>query len=216
MELILAISTSSFPFEVFLGNENDLLFNSKEDTSLAENKDIGFFVTKALAATQAKIQDIKHIILDIGPGGTSVIRTGVAFGNSLAYSLKIPTYPVSTLEILGMQVYAQQQIPVICTANSLKGQAYVGLFDKDKLVSLKYGLLETVVEEMTAEIPEFSVAGYHNEKIISLFPHKNIQDSGIKHKNAALLLEKKQLFLGRGLYFPHFANPITEQSIFVL
>ena len=211
MSLILAISTSSTQFEVIIGDNSTILFSDSYTLSLTDKRDISYLVADCLEKVGRTPQDLTGIVVDIGPGGTSLVRTGVAFGNGLAYSLGVPICPVLSVELIGIQAYETHKLPVIVTVKSIKDTAYVALYD-GKLVTLKYGIMTEVVAELTAEIDTFVIAGAHREKVIEVFPNKRIHDSGLLNVNAKLLIEKHDLFKDKYVSFPFFAHPITEQS----
>lgn len=221
MDLILGISTSSTHFEVILGDDSNgspnsqpsVVFSSKNDLFIDNTRDIALLVSEGIAKLGATASDIKSIIVDIGPGGTSLVRTGVAFANGFAYSLKIPVCPVSSVELIGLEAWEKYQLPVICTIKSIKDNAYVALY-AGKLIKLKYGILKEVVAEMTTEISEFVVAGAHRAQLVEFFTDKKIHDSGLQIGQAKFLIEKAETFKDRAVSFPLFAHPITEQSIF--
>lgn len=214
MSLTLGISTSSTDFEAVLGDNSQVLFSSKNNLFLDDTKDIALLVSESLAQLGLTPHDIKNITVDIGPGGTSLVRTGVAYANGLAYSLGIPVCPVLSVELVGLEAWEKYQLPVICTAKSMKDNAYVALYS-GKLLTLKYGVLKDVVSEVVSGIDEFVVAGTHRAQLIELFPHKKVHDSGIQFGQTKFLIEKNNLFSNRNISFPNFVIPITEQSIFV-
>ena len=211
MSLILAISTSSTQFEVIIGDNSTVLFSDSYTLSLTDKKDISFLVAECLEKVNITPQDLKSIIVDVGPGGTSLVRTGVAFGNGLAYSLGIPICPVLSVELVGIELWEKYKLPVIITVKSIKDSAYVALYD-GKLKDLKYGIMTDVVAKMIAEINEFVIAGAHREKVIEVFPNKHIHDSGLLNGNAQLLIQKQDSFKDKYVSFPLFAHPITEQT----
>jgi tRNA A37 threonylcarbamoyladenosine modification protein TsaB len=211
MGFILGISTSSTQFEVMIGENSKVIFSDFYTLSLTDKKDISHLVAECLEKVGITPRDLDSIIVDVGPGGTSLVRTGVAFGNGLAYSLKIPICPVLSVEIVGIEAWEKHQLPVICTVRSIKDSAYVALYD-GSLVTLKYGIMTEVVAAMTADINEYVVAGAHREKIIETFPDKKIHDSGLLNGNAHYLIEKHAVFKDKYVSFPSFIHPITEQS----
>ncbi len=211
MSLILAISTSSTQFEVMIGENSQILFSDSYTLSLTDKKDISYLVADCLEKVGISAQSLTGIIVDVGPGGTSLVRTGVAFGNGLAYSLGIPICPVLSVELIGIEAYEKYALPVVITVKSIKDSAYVAVYD-GTLKSLKYGILTTVVAELTAELSEFVIAGAHREKVIEMFPDKQIHDSGLLNSNPKYLIEKHDLFKNNYVKFPLFAHPITEQT----
>ena len=213
--LILGISTSSGQFALLLGENNQVIYDSSEFEK-DDNKELYYLLQNALNTCNKKTSDINHIIVDKGPGGTSRVRTGIAFANSLAYSLNIPVSPVSTMELAGIDAYNKFGLPVVNSVKSIKGNAYIGLYNgKTKEVKIEYGRIEEIVPQFVVGIDNFVVVGAHREQIMNLpaLAGKTIIDSQMQYGNARIFIEKSELFTGRGLLFPQFAMPITEQTI---
>ena len=211
MGLTLGISTSCPQFEVIIGENANVLSNSAYTIAINDKKDIAFLVAEGLEKMGLTAQNITNIIVDIGPGGTSLVRTGVAFANGLSYSLGVPICPVSSVELIGFEAWNTYKLPVICTVKSIKDSAYVALYD-GKLIKIKYGILNDVVAEIVADIEEFVVAGVHRPQLLAAFSHKTVHDSGLQFGKAKYLIEQSALFADRFVSFPAFVQPITEQS----
>jgi len=213
--LILGISTSSGQFALLLGENNQVIYDSTEFEK-EENKELYYLLQDALTTCNKSTSDINHIIVDIGPGGTSRVRTGIAFANSLAYSLKIPVSPVSTMELAGIDAYNKYGLPVVNSVKSIKGNAYVGFYraERDE-VKIKYGRVEEIVPEFVKGVAQFVVVGAHREQIINLpvLAGKTIINSQMQYGNARIFIEKSELFIRRGLLFPQFVLPVTEETI---
>jgi len=212
--LILGISTSSGQFALLLGENNQVIYDST-DLGKDNNKELYYLLQDALKACNKKTSDINQIIIDTGPGGTSRVRTGIAFANSLAYSLNIPISPVSTMELAGIDAYNKYSLPVVNSVKSIKGNAYIGFYQKDEEIKIEYGRIEEIVPEFVGGIAQFVVVGAHREQIINLpvLAGKTIIDSQMQYGNARIFIEKSDLFTGRGLLFPQFVVPITEETI---
>ena len=161
--LTLGISTSSGQFALVLGEGGKIIYNSKE---FEINNELDDMLCSALKSCGKEVKDITGIIVDIGPGGTSRVRTGVAFANSLSFSSGIPVYPVSSMELAGVDAGSKYNIPVIATVKSIKGNAYIGLYN-DGQVTIIYGPIEEI-PLMTENLNEFAVVGFHREAIINL------------------------------------------------
>ena len=209
--LTLRISTSSGQFALVLGENGRLIYNSKEFDINNELDDMLFC---ALKSCGKEVKDITGIIVDIGPGGTSRVRTGVAFTNSLSFSSGIPVYPVSSMELAGVDAGNKFNLPVIATVKSIKGNAYIGLYNDEQVV-IKYGQIEDITI-MTENLNEFAVVGFHRDAIINLpsLKNKSIIDTGMLYGDVSLFIEKEKLFKKRkGINFPYFAQPVTENTI---
>ncbi len=206
--LTLGISTSSNHFILALGEGDRLLFNSGDYES---DKDIGAMMLLALEKTQHSAQDIRRIIVDIGPGGTSRVRTGVSFANSLAFSIGIGVCPVSLFELTGKLLWERHRLPVVSTINSLKGNAYIGFFDQGVLHPTRFGFIDQILPDMVASLDAFVVAGPHLEAIQAMFPDKKIVGDNDQAGMAGVLIAHSAEFADRELKFPHLALPITEK-----
>ena len=70
--------------------------------------------------------NLTGIIINVGPGRFSGIRSGIAFALGLARSLSIPLYAVSHTQLLAHKVNSQQPFTVAIDAR--KNQAYLQRF----------------------------------------------------------------------------------------
>jgi Inactive homolog of metal-dependent proteases, putative molecular chaperone len=209
--LTLGISTSSGQFALVLGEDGKTIYNSKE---FEINNELDDMLQNALSSCGKEVKDINSIIVDIGPGGTSRVRTGVAFANSLSFASGIPVYPVSSMELAGVDAGSKYNVPVIATVKSIKGNAYIGLYNKGQ-VTIKYGPIEEI-PMLIEGVNEFAVVGFHRDAIINLPALKNkiVIDSEMMYGDVSLFIEKEELFKNReGIKFPYFAQPVTENTI---
>ena len=209
--ITLGISTSAGQFILLLGCNKEIIFNS---TQMPETQELDFLLTEGLKKVGKKASDISEIIIDIGPGGTSRVRTGIAFANALSYSLDIPICPVSSVELAGLDAFEQYKIPVVFSVKSIKNNFYLGFYD-GKNFSMQYGKIEGIVPVFVENTDEFVVIGAYRELIINLVELKNkkIIDSGKIFGNAEIFITKNELFLDRAVKFPKFAEAITENVL---
>ncbi|MDO4707200.1 MAG: hypothetical protein Q4A61_02095 [Porphyromonadaceae bacterium] len=206
--LTLAISTSSGQFALALGANGTLLYNSKEHNV---SEELDTMLSLGLNHCGKQIKDISNIIVDVGPGGTSRVRTGVAFANSLSYTLGVPIYTASSMELAGLEAQHRWELPSITTVKSIKGNAYIGLYD-GSLTRLEFGIVEDLIPNMVQHLEEFVVVGYHRA-IIQALPlvGKKVIDSEINFGDVSFLIREEAFFKQKqGLLFPYFAQPIVE------
>jgi tRNA threonylcarbamoyladenosine biosynthesis protein TsaB len=211
--LTLAVSTSSGQFALVLGENNTVLFDSSE--FLEHEKELDDALSAGLNYCKREVSEIGHIIVDIGPGGTSRVRTGIAFANALAYSLGIAVCPVSSMELAGIDAASKfGGLPVVNSIKSIKGNAYIGFYNQN-LISIDYGTVNEIVPQLVKDIDRFVVVGFHREAIINLPDLKNkvIIDSAMSFGNAKIMIEKSDLFITNQHPFPAFAQPITEKTL---
>lgn len=212
MNITLAIESSALPYGIVLAHEGGILFNSLDNAELHDIKDVGILTQHALRATGRTAQDITAILINQGPGGTSSIRAGVAFANSLGYSLRVPVYAVNAFELMGFAAWQQHHCPVLVTVKSVKGNAYAGWFADGRLAATRYGLMAEVVKELVADTAELAVAGAHRAEVKTLFPQSNVIDTERKFGLASTLLDMASIWTAKPHTFPNFVIPITEQS----
>lgn len=212
-KISLSIESSALPYGIVLSSDGDVFFDTTEHPDLQELKDVPALVKYALDATGRKAADLERIAINIGPGGTSAIRAGVAFANSLAYSLKIPVIAINTFELLGAPATAQYGCPTLVTVKSVRGNAYVGLYSDGEVQQTLYGPLEATVRQALGAHTTWAVAGAHREKLMATFAEHTVYDTGKKFGLATDVVPMLPRLASRGLHFPNFVIPITEQSL---
>jgi tRNA A37 threonylcarbamoyladenosine modification protein TsaB len=210
--LTVGISTSSGQFALALGEDNKVLYDSS-DYAL-NDRELDEFLSVGLERCQKEVREIGQIIVDTGPAGTSRVRTGIAFANALAYSLGIDVCPVSSMELAGVDVWSRFGLPVVNTVKSIKGNAYIGLYDNG-LLSIKYGDARELIPLMVKDLGQFVVIGFHRETVMHLpaLKDKTVIDSQLPYGNVRFLIEKSDFFGRKKCGFPVYAQPITEQTL---
>ena len=210
--LILGIESTALPYGVVLIEAGEYLFNSLEHEELKSLKDVPALVELAFSRTGRRAKELSHIVVSQGPGGTSSVRSGVSFANSLGYSLKIPVAAVNAFELMGVASAARFSCPVLITVKSIRGTAYGGWYDEGKLQQTLYGPFEEVTKTLVDTQTEFAVAGAHREKEIELFPQRKIHDTGQKFGLVSDIAQFLPELESRSMIFPKYVLPLTEQS----
>jgi L-threonylcarbamoyladenylate synthase len=210
--LTVGISTSSGQFAVVIGECGKVLFDSSK--LLKQDRELDFVLKEGLKYCKRKVEDISEIIVDIGPGGTSRVRTGIAFANSLAYSLGLPVYSVSSMELAGVDAGYVAGLPVITSVKSIKGNAYIGLYNKGQ-TEIRFGMIKDIVPSLVEEFKNVVVVGAHREEIIGLpaLKNKTMIDSYMDYGDAKILIEYSDFFIENKQSFPAYAQPITEKTL---
>lgn len=210
--LVLGIESTAMPYGVTIMEAEKIIFNTLDHEELRQIKDVPELVRKALDATGRQARDLSAIFVNQGPGGTSSVRSGISFANSLAYSLKIPVAAVNAFELMGKAAAARFNCPVLITIKSIRGTAYGGWFAEGQLQKTLYGPFQEVVEKLADTTTEFAVAGAHRAKIVALYPQRKIHDSGRKFGLVNDLVGFLPELDQRLMHFPKYALPLTEQS----
>ncbi len=209
--LTLGISTSFSNYAIIIAKAGDVLFNSN-DLHFEEKKNITEWFEVALEESKISVKDISKIIVDIGPGGTTSVRTGVAFANSLAYSLGIAVCPVSSIELLSMTSWAQQKTTVLSLIKFMKNDYFIGFYDGKNDIRILYGELADVLPDLLKDEKSLIITGKFQQKVADLFPEIEIINLGIMKGDTELLIKNEDLFSKRALKFPEIAFPISEQN----
>lgn len=212
MNLIMCIESSATPYGVVLARDGQIIFDSTTHDSLADLKDVALLAKYAFEETNCTPQQLSQIAVNCGPGGTSAIRAGVSFANSLAYSLKIPVSDFNIFELLGFVGEQQLQLPVLTTVKSIKGNAYVGWYENGAVQKTAYGPMAETVKMVVGDREEWVLAGAHRSQIIELFPTSKVHDMEQKFGAARTMVKMSTQLAQRKAVFPVFTQPITEQS----
>jgi len=214
MSLLLYIDTSVRDFNILLVKNNEILFSAANDIKTGKRREIGQVLTNGLSKINAKTKDINSIAVNVGPGPTNAIRSGVSFSNSLAYGLKIPVARFSSFELMGYDAWKKTGLPVICTAKAISGNVYFGIFNGEKVTDAKFGQLDEIFETTNFDAPNYAVAGQHREVIIANQHGVDCMDSEVLMGNPEVLLELEKMIFDRSKFYPDIIKPITESLIF--
>lgn len=212
MSLVLVIDTSAMPFNIALGREGECIYDSLAAPGTSDKKDLSAIVSDAFRKTNCSLKDIRAIAVNIGPGALGSVRSGVSFANALAYSLGVPTYPVTSFELMGFVAAEKQSCPVLCTARASNGYGYVGLYGEGGLSVMGFGLLEELAPAAIAGIERVAVAGDHRSALYTLPSSSRVIDSGIERSVAATFLRLDSSSDREAKVFPDVATPVTEES----
>lgn len=213
MPLLVAIETSSDPFQTVLGNESGVLFDSRCSAELFTSRDLALAFSTGLKYIGASANDVTAIALDIGPGGLSYVRSGVSFANGLAFSLRLPIYAFSSFEIIGTEARRRTSLPVLCGFTAASDLAYVGLVDNAGVGAFRFGPLSSVVGEISKHLSAIAVAGKIRNRISDLLlPGLAITDLGIERPSARVLLEMGVPAMQNCGRSVSLATPLNEEA----
>jgi tRNA threonylcarbamoyl adenosine modification protein YeaZ len=170
-------------------------------------RDLPALVSGLLADAGRSFADVSRIAVDVGPGNLTAVRTGVAYGNGLAFALGAGVATADSLELMAAQ--AGPGVPVLALRNAGAGRAYAGWFAGGR-ARYRHGPLAEVVRQVTG--PEVVVAGDFRAEVADLLPGVVVKDSGIAGPDVRVL---RWVTAGRPTLDPtreRAATPLTEQS----
>lgn len=88
--MILVISTiDREKISLKLISKEEKIFDFKTDD---QSRDLLLFIEKTFKKEKISLQNLKAIVINLGPGSYTGIRVGVTVGNILAWSLNIPIF----------------------------------------------------------------------------------------------------------------------------
>lgn len=212
--MILGISTSLGKLNLVVADQDKVLMSSSSDISLKNDASLDKLLVKGLTEAQITIQQISSIIVDIGPGGTSSVRTGVAFANGLAYSLKIPVVPISSFELIGADLWAIHQKTVLCVIKSIKTNIFAGVYDGEKLTTY-YGDREQLVQLIAKEQNQLVLAGFAgaNDILVANMPDTAVEIVDYQRVNPLSMIKYHSKFISRATTYPKLPVPINETKV---
>lgn len=74
--------------------------------------------------------NLKAVVVNIGPGSFTGVRVGVSMAKALAFALKIPVVSVTSLEVIATRVFRDpsNQALVLATIDARRGEEFAGVF----------------------------------------------------------------------------------------
>ena len=119
----LGIETSSLVSSVALMDETNLIGELTIQAGLTHSEQLIPHIDMLLRASQVKKNELKGIIVSIGPGSFTGLRIGMGTAKAMAYALQIPLYGVMTMDSLAHNVSYTNRI-----IDAQKKHVYTGLY----------------------------------------------------------------------------------------
>lgn len=217
MELLISTSLSNFNFVLKTPEGTNHVM---DNLSIIESDPIDIISDK-LKEIDKPIKDLKRIFIDVGPGGTSSIRTGVSIANALSYALNIPSYPVASCELI--HSYVSEKDPKtewVILYRAIRGNVFYfhNKGEKDYRRNISFGplsmLLPEILKSSATEIGIITDLKTEND----IKNQINLKD-GIKfypkyfQVNINHFAKICDQYLHRTTNFPNIIIPITENQI---
>ena len=98
--------------------------------------------------------DIKGIVVSIGPGSYTGVRISLTIAKVMALALNIPIYPVSSLRVL-----KNNNLPSICLINARSNRSYFGVYEGNKVLASDTIKTNEEVLEYIANHKDYSICG---------------------------------------------------------
>ena len=142
--LFIDSATTTLVVAIIIDGEIKYIFN--EETGKDMSVMLMPIIKKAFDTTNLKPKEIDKIFVTIGPGSFTGIRVGLTAVKVMAWSLKIPVIPVSSLEVIASGTPGIHNIALI---DARRGYVFAGGYDKrlSNYYKDRYILLEEIKEK---------------------------------------------------------------------
>ena len=212
MKLVLALEASSRTYAVAVGAAE-----SPQAQRAAHRDDPGFaglgeLITQTLAEAGAEFRDIGTIAVDIGPGGLSTIRSVVAYANGLAFSLGVPVFPVSSLELMAIAAEPDHPGPFLSVKRGQGGTVYAGLYRDGVMTEMRHGAPGSVLPALAGDLAEVCIAGVARGDVAPILPGVAVVDAGIAEADILVLYRAGLAASAGSDRLVPAASPINEAS----
>lgn len=124
---LLAVETSSSVFSVAVGEGPRILSFVQVEGQGRPCALLTDLIEKATAEAGCRLNDLNGFAVSIGPGSFTGLRVGVMTVKTLAWALKKPVVPVSSLEVIARN-FQNSAKPVLLFLDARKGNVYSALF----------------------------------------------------------------------------------------
>ena len=123
----LGIETSSLVSSVALMDEHNLIGELTIQAGLTHSEQLVPHIDMLLRASQVERNELKGIVVSIGPGSFTGLRIGMGTAKAMAYALQTPLYGVMTMDSLARNVSYTDR--TICTViDAQKKHVYAGIY----------------------------------------------------------------------------------------
>ena len=145
--LRLFIETSNLDFQLALHDGDAMIYRSdKSDQS--QPRDLTTLLEEGLNQTGRTVAELAEIIVDIGPGGLTSTRSGIAFANGLAFALDISVVEANGLQLMTLQAAPEDGNHVIAARRSNDGNYFLGFYLDNECQRLALGKPEELIAEL--------------------------------------------------------------------
>lgn len=121
--LVLGIETATQQVGVAIGGHEGVLasFHSARDRRHAETLAPAIeFVTDT---ARIRLDEISVIAVDVGPGLFTGLRVGLATAKAMAYSLRVPLLPISSLDLVAFPLRWSDD-PIVAVIDAKRGEVF--------------------------------------------------------------------------------------------
>ncbi len=159
-KIILGIDTSTDNCSVALLKNNKVIAERSEIAKSAHSEKLIIFIGEMLKETDISVGDIDCIGVNIGPGSFTGLRIGLSTAKGLAFTNKIPIYPVKSIPVMIESNNSEDEI--FYFIKSHRNMIFYNNYNKNSENLLDLNIEYGDIEEILKENPELKIAGNFN------------------------------------------------------
>lgn len=143
----LGIDTSNTPLSVAIVKDDKVLIAYQDSFAVTHSVAAMPTVVRLLEEAKLAPSDLDAIAVAQGPGSYTGIRIGMTLAKTLAWSLKIPVYPVSSLEVLAApgKWFSGLTVSVM---DARRNHVFAGVYRDQQLLMEKHVEFNELVTEL--------------------------------------------------------------------
>ncbi|MCF0116707.1 MAG: tRNA (adenosine(37)-N6)-threonylcarbamoyltransferase complex dimerization subunit type 1 TsaB [Bacilli bacterium] len=112
---------------------------------------------KILTKNNVSRQDIKDVVVSIGPGSYTGVRIALTIAKVIAVALNVPVFAISSLHAM-----KDENKKSICLINARSARSYVGVYEGDKVIIPDGIMTNDEVKNYINEHPDYTLMGELN------------------------------------------------------
>lgn len=145
----LGIDTSHTPLAVAIVKDDQVLAEYKSSAKITHSVGAMPAIEELMEKADIKPNEIEAIAVAKGPGSYTGVRIGVTIGKTLAWTLKVPIYSVSSLQILAEN--APYFPGVVCAImDARRGNVFAGIYTNGEVVKEAHMSLEDLLNTLVS------------------------------------------------------------------
>lgn len=151
----LFLDSANLDLNVGLVKDNKLIDSISYPANRKQSELMAVEIKNILDRNNLLVSEIKEVVVTIGPGSYTGIRIALTIAKTLAFSLNIPLYPISTL--LSQKIKDKKTISLI---NARSNRSYIAIYDDNETIILQ-DTIWTNIEVLTwyQKYPNFLISG---------------------------------------------------------
>ena len=149
----LLLDSSNIDLSVGLAQDGKLIDYTSYEAWQCQSEYMIQEIDKLLTKHNISRGDLGSVIVNVGPGSYTGIRISLTIAKVTCLALGIPLYALSSLRAL-----AKGEEPSICLMNARSNRSYVGVYDKNVILSDTIMTNNEVKNYITSH-PEYVVCG---------------------------------------------------------